>query len=508
MAQHYSSIKFTGHFFVYLLLLTGLLGYFPGKAQETAERVVMSYGVLRSLPKHFLGINSETVNPASSREMLAAFEAANMAHLRYPGGGVANYWDWGLGWIKQDLDENRLLSWMYGMQASPERFTLEHLVELNQKTGTSILFVLNMVTDDLESQIAHLKHAEALGIPIERIELGNELYLDIESYVLEVYPTVAVYAQEAGRWAAALKAAFPQVQIAVVGAARAYAPPNSRTGTWNRQLFPLLSDDIDAVAEHVYIDSGVGPRVGPNGTGWGTPAEQQAQYSALHTLEGIRQLLSRPFKAWQDFQLFSQLSEDREMWMTEFNLFDWNGPARGTWANGLLVGGFLHNFLMDERVTLATYHSLAGGPLFPAVFPHEKLWGGLTVAEISTPPYQMSASGFVLSLLGDAMNNMDTATPLIFTPNTLITVPLSVPYPALWGWSFRNSDSYSLILVNYAAEAVEVDITAAESAGLPYRQIYTDPAAYVLGYDSLMEETGTIGAQILLHPYSITMIKS
>lgn len=477
----------------------------PTPPSSSFSDLTLSLGDSRPLAPDFLGLNAETVNPAADERMLAALKGMQVSNLRYPGGGTANYWDWELGWLYQNLDENKLIWWMAGMPAQPYRFTLQDLARVHQETGVTPVFVLNMITSALDEQLKVLQQAADLGLPIARIELGNELYLDIEPYVLERYPTVEDYAADANRWAAAIKAAFPNVKVAVVGAASTGRATNPRTGGWDKALFPLLSTDIDAVTEHLYIDFGVGAPVQP-GTGWGSDAEQVAQYRAMQTPQGIQKMLSRPFLAWHEMNRFSHLPTDRQIWMTEFSIFDWNGPARGTWAHGLTTAGFLHTFLENEQVDLVCYHSLAGGPLFAAVFPSEDHWAGLSVAEIRTPAYEPTAVGRVLALFGEAMTGMDTATRLDFSPQPTVTVGL-MTHPTTFGWRFSNGAERRLILVNLSEQPYTADIAALDAPGLSYRQVYAVPWAWVTDESTLAQVEGTAGNVIILPAFSITLIR-
>jgi hypothetical protein len=470
-----------------------------------APPVTATMGSSRSLSADFLGVNGSNTDPGQQAETLAVFKQLGVDHFRYPGGGTANYWDWNIGWIDQELPEDDMIWWMMGLQASPERFTLEDLAALYKETGVAPIFVLNVVTRDLEDQLERLHHAQSLGLPIERIELGNELYLGIEKAVDELYPTVAEYALDANRWAAALKADFPDVEISVTGAAAPHAPRGRSTG-WNKTMFPLLSEDISAVSEHIYTNSALGPKIDTSGNAWGEDIFQQAQYNELQTPEGIEKMLAQPFKAWADLNRFGHLTQDRDIWMTEFNLFDWTGPARGTWANGLFVAGFIHNMLEDDRVTLATYHSFGGGPLFPTYFPSADFWDGLTVTEVEIEPFALTASGVVLSLFGEAMDDMDTATCLVFDPNTEISLPLAEPYPTLWGWQFSDGTRDRFLLVNYAAESAELDLTLLDATNRPFQQQYAPPVDYIIGVKSLTTVSGDTGDSLILMPYSITVI--
>lgn len=474
-------------------------------AGQFTEPIMFDLGESHTIPVDFLGVNSSQANPAESISMMDMFQRLNAGHIRYPGGGIANYWDWEAGRIYRHLDENKLLWWMHGMMENEQTFTLNDLAEIYHTSGSSVVFVLNMVTDDLDHQVAMLRIAENLGIPVERVELGNELYLEVEPYSVERYPTAADYAIASNQWAARLKEEFPGVQIAVVGSGRPSAPQGARMGSWNRSIIPLLSNNIDAIAEHIYIDSGVGPRVNYNGTSWGTSEEQQEQWSMYNTPQGVVTFLSRSFLAWNNFHRFSTVDDTREIWLTEFNLFDWNGPVRGTWGGGLLVAGFVHNFLVDDLVTLATYHSLGGGPLFPAFFPSENLWADANIPHPRPTLHELTATGTVISILNRGMKDMTTATELVFSP-TLTETVITTTYPTLWGWQFSNETEQRYLLANTSIEPVNIDLSTIDMPGLQMQQFSAPATEFITNRDVITHTVQKVTELLELPPYSLTLI--
>ena len=447
----------------------------PAEAASPAAPLIATLGEARPLAADWLGVNANLSyegEPWSDAGLLDAFQELGARNLRYPGGGIANYWDWEIGWVEQEMDEGLMIGWMRGMQASPHRYTLDNLAIAYDTTGATVVFVLNLITSDLDEQLDALHRAEALGIPIERVELGNEFYIDdFEPLVIEKYPTSVEYAEDANRWAAAIKADFPKAQVAVIGHASDSSRGGSRSRGWNQGMLPLLSSDIDAVTIHTYANAAVGPR--PQGGTWADGETQQRQYELLQTRAGAARMIGEPFVSWQKLQRFSFLPDElgpdnlgngkteRTIWLTEFNLFDRVGPARHSWAHGLYVAGFLHNFLRDERIEIVSYHNLIQ-TLFGAVVVYDYFDGlDLADAEPVAEPYSLTASGHALSLFARASREANSAAPLIFSPLPLIEpdgqAPFD-PYPALFGWSFsqQNSDSpsdniSSLLLINLDA---------------------------------------------------------
>ena len=80
------------------------------------------------------------------------------------------------------------------------------------------VFDLNLVTSHLSSQLAMLRRARKLGMPIRQIELGNEFYSHAP-LVDRAIPTPEAYGRKATRWIAAIKRRFPRAQVAAVDSA-------------------------------------------------------------------------------------------------------------------------------------------------------------------------------------------------------------------------------------------------------------------------------------------------
>ena len=113
------------------------------------------------------------------------------------------------------------------------------------------VFDLNMVTSTLPDQLEMLSAAKQLGMPIRRIELGNELYYRAP-LVVKAFPTAAAYGREASRWIAAIKARYPKAQIAAVGLGYPPAAGDERQASWDRAGSPHASRRGCALAFHAY----------------------------------------------------------------------------------------------------------------------------------------------------------------------------------------------------------------------------------------------------------------
>ena len=165
-------------------------------------------------PGDHAAITGPWVDPAFN----TAVAALRPGSLRYPSGTAANYWDWKNGC--EGL----------GSMAPCKKTGVSTLAKFAQTltaANASAVLVLNMLTDTLASQLQFLAAAEAAGVPVTAVELGNEFYNEEADYV-KAFPTGADYGAAASTWLKAVRAAYPSAAISVVGV------PSYRSGNKQR----------------------------------------------------------------------------------------------------------------------------------------------------------------------------------------------------------------------------------------------------------------------------------
>lgn len=475
-------------------------------------------GAPRPLAPEFLGYNGNLCRAGSWSDpvLLDVFQKLEAGHLRYPAGTIANYWDWKTGWFKEGTHPPHGLD---RVEANP--YTLADL-KIACSGGVMPVFVLNMLTSDLAYQLEMLREARRIGLPVKRVELGNEYYLEKPDYI-ERFPTAEDYVQEANRWAAAIKAEFPDVKVCAVGAA-VRPPDGPRRKTWNRIVFPRLTH-MDAVAIHVYAGSGMfinknelfeatglvettGARAQKSGI-WGSAAQQIAQFNRFNGAYGVVDMLSMPSRRWDSMNDLEALPEGFEVWITEYNLFDRVGPVRGTWAHGLFAATMTLSFLQDERVQMATFHSLYSNPMFCAIYADETAFDGyVTASKIEQPPapepYSLSSAGIALKLIGQAMTGATFAQPLLFSEAFEITSPAYGTYPGRIGWLFSDGLNRKALIINLSQTAVAVNLENLSFSSV--RQVSYDPRE-ILSEGVALPSTVTGSGQTELKPWSIAVFE-
>jgi hypothetical protein len=307
--------------------------------------------------------------------------------IRVFGGTTANYWDWRTGKL---LDLRGVPPRIRQVAREMSPIYLSDWAKLVKDANAIPVFDLNMVTSTLPDQLAMLSAAEGLGMPIRRIELGNELYYAAPR-VVRAFPTPASYGREASRWIEAIKARYPKAQIAAVGLG--YPPPadDERQLRWDRAVRRTLHGE-DALTFHAY---------------W--PASRDPSPSGRELVEA----LAAPLRLLRSLRAdgLSRLPKGVSAWVTEWNL--WHGAGyRGTWTNGLADAAYLLGLLAEPSINQEDLHPLvhsqplaalfgnpsgfhAGGPptvryaptavgeaigeLYPA------LWGGARVRRLDVP---------------------------------------------------------------------------------------------------------------------------
>lgn len=159
--------------------------------------------------------------------------------LRYPGGTVTHSWNWRKGVIET--------------RNSDKVHKIDEIKTLVDYTNAKIVFVLDILNKPLSDQIQMLKEIEKLMVPIEYIELGNELYAQEEDYI-KIFPTGKNYADRVNEWLPTLRQNFPKAKIAPLLLGRKVKESNERMYQWNRQVVDNTISKIDAYTYHIYIN--------------------------------------------------------------------------------------------------------------------------------------------------------------------------------------------------------------------------------------------------------------
>jgi hypothetical protein len=173
--------------------------------------------------------------PALSSTLVEHAKSLRPQVLRYPGGTVTHSWDWKAGSIRTRG------------QGVPH--ALGDIAVLSKATQAAFIFVVDIVNSSLDDQLQMLRKIQDLGVAIDYVELGNELYApEYESS----FPTGREYGVKATQWANAIRAQFPSAKTSAVLLGRSTQPSNARMFQWNELV--VANAATDAFTYHIYIN--------------------------------------------------------------------------------------------------------------------------------------------------------------------------------------------------------------------------------------------------------------
>lgn len=464
----------------------------------------------RSLSPNFFCTNNNAlrVTDWSDPNFVRAVNRLKPSMIRFPGGTVANYWDWHHGGLIEAFREGKD-DFFYSFSVKDSQFndgTLRNFRQGLDLTNTEPVLVLNMSTSDLESQLEMLRTAKEEGLPIKYIELGNELYIDVEDN-REIFPQPKDYAERASEWISAIKAEFPQAKIAVVGVIPSPKKPE-RLQAWNQSLIPQTLSKADAIVLHIYAGHALGKK-----------ADNRQTYPFFDPAD-TKIILGQPFVKWQrvrDYPQFQLLPSDRQIWITEYNLFEdiFYGDGKGkkpkvmgSWAHGLFAITMSLLFLEESRVEFICNHQLINNFNFGSILPKTNSFidpvTGLALAE----PYSLSASGSALSMFGNAIDGMNQATAIEFDDAHTALGHNEFEYPTLYGWKFTNQKQQNSLILNLSNRYKTIEISSLIDRNARYETIFGSPRDLIAKPGTLKQKTGRANRTMILPPYSVTKISS
>ena len=348
-------------------------------------------GPERSLPAHFLGFNGESfVLPADARLMTSNALQSKLAAIpgvivRIPGGTPSQWIDWRNGQLI-DAPGTPFAS------VSPDRpaLTLRDWAKLVKGSHSTPLWDLNVLTSSLSDQLAMLRTAHALGLPVRYVELGNELW-DPETPYVTRFPTGAAYGTAMDPWIVAIHRDFLGVSVAVSGADESDPQLDgggARYTSWNQSLLTTVRGE-NAIAIHPYW--ALPDREAPGSNVEGTLTAGQVHWDGF-----ARSLRSIPMGL--------------HVWLTEWNQAGRFAPMGSQiWAQALAVDAFALDSLADPRVTMSLVHDLVDGAKQPQDVSASNVFPLFTDGSDGSPVLGRTAIGYAYPLLVRAVTGEQTA---------------------------------------------------------------------------------------------------
>ncbi len=439
------------------------------KLSTVDTRVIDVVGFQERLKKPLYGFNGNNVRGPSwsTPELMTGIKSLPFNVIRYPGGNVANWWDWRSGWFIEDAN----LPGQY--QKIPKApITLRDLKQFVDQTNSEVVFVLNLVSDNLKSQQQMLQEAARLGIAVNYVELGNEFNLFVDKRYQKINKGLA-YGQVANKWSAAIKKLFPDVKIGIVA-----GDIPKRLPDWNTEVLTSV-DHTDALVWHVY-------------------PSMKAVVTEDNGVD-FKQLNTEIFRLFEKSGL-AQLEAGHKLWITEYNL-KWHENASNkkqlqyhvtTWGQALSTVSMTSIFTgLSTNVDMILNHNLTGFPIFAAVQSFPK------------PSFQLTPNGMGMKLWLDTASGMTELKKL-----SLFRGGLSVADYEVFGWEFCNdAGERKVFLVNLTGKPVEINLNQLYSIPFLYESFYAEKNAKVIDLTGLKQLRGkTKNGLLKLPQYSINIL--
>jgi hypothetical protein len=428
----------------YILLIQFFLVF---KFLQAQNSQISRTNLDRSIPNYGFNLNALTKTTINNSFVDSIYKM-KPALLRYPGGTISQYWDWQNGRVEEDsLWTNGTLFDNFNFTTiNAPKFDLQDLFVWKNYLEVEPVYCLNVTSRTIEDQMNMLRAAANLGLPVNYVELGNELYFPTTDFV-NAYPTPADYGQEMAVWMDSIKLEFPNVTIAVVGASEAVtslggtASP-ARVQQWNDQLLPYVGN-AKAFTFHAYY---------PVNTSASSPS--------------IVDALAAPFR-YNPLDIGygpDSVSNDFEIWYTEFNITDnaANPVIASSWVHGLQAATIFLLYLDQPQISMMLNHQIGGNAVFGALDSYS--YGDTTTNRL-TP------LGNAMRLLFKSMGGRLSATKLDFTNNPSL-IGNGATYPALIGWEFAlNQSSKNLLLMNLSGQDITLELSEVLTGTYSYEMI-------------------------------------
>ena len=425
------------------LLLAASAGVYAQEKSTDPIINILPDGAPKQLSPMAMGVNTQCRKGPSwdDKSFLDRIATLHLQNIRYPGGTIGDFWDWRTGMlIQQNMRDPKhpveIPKGSYGITKKINRYTLDDFKKaLDRSPGAQAVFMLNMLTDNLESQIEMLRYARKIGIPVRYVEFGNEYYLSYwgggsvqdnrTGYYTEIYPTAADYAKECVRWTKALRAEFPGIKVAII--AQNYdgneAPwlSHPRSQSWNHDIMEA-NTGVDAAIVHLYTDSRRAA----------SPA--QSFYFSKKRMDENAEYLSRELSGMP-------------VWFTEFNIKSSSNRYECAWIMALHTIFQICETMLIPQVEFVCYHNLTAEYQIALIF-NEKTnvpikRGGAETVEVQ--PLELSVSGYGYRFLGEAMVGSKTLQRLQFEGVPTIKVE-NTTMPLVWGYAIQSAKAEKVIL--------------------------------------------------------------
>jgi hypothetical protein len=409
----------------------------------------------KKVRKDLLGFNQEYIALTGKGTLTrAAFANAKVTDairllrpfvLRFPGGTLANFYDWQSDRIVPPVDFPALKKFV-DKQASVTAGQQDFL-QLCRQLKVNPLFVFNLYqpnTPDNFLWVQSLEEQEGL-LKVKRWELGNEMNLNpwhpSRGWVREV-KTVEEYVERARPLGKRLLEKYPNLLLAVNAESPMYLfSENPDTdfilgSTWNKRI----ANDFDyynAVSMHVYLYHQ--PR-------WNASAVERTQWLCI-----LGDILPEGLAQWH-----RRFFDNLPLWLTEFGVAGRDTVEHQTWGFGFAeLNAILQLLNKPGPVTLVLKHLLCSQGIGRVAFQFQYN------ANNKESTLNWLPSGIAFRWLTQELAHSNDIGKLTFDDMPTISGFLQYKdqnYPQIFGIALRGDTSNGIFLVNRGTTVLNISL--------------------------------------------------
>ena len=362
-------------------------------------------------------------------------------------------------------------------------FYLKDLKRIISGTNTEAIFVVNILTSDLNYQLEMLRQANNIGIPIRNVEIGVDCYIN-SSTNLKRFPSIQSYFKEAATWKSAIEKEFIKANVTVIGALpQEDSNLNRRRNVWNSIISPQLSANAVMTLRVLGGPGLFQDSYFVNETEAGTTILNKPK---LNTIDSST-VLSNAFRITnQTLEAISNLPSDKQINISEYNMYDKYNFLNGKWIQGLYAGIMTLNFLNEERINKIIY----------------------TPSPSINKNSTQSVSELAVQMITSSMSGKSNYQRLIINNNPIITDSRNnEAYFSLMGYAFSNNNRKEIILLNLSSENMNINTSMLlKNTSSLYIQYFGNPLSDKIGANGISKNKGACCSTLNLPAYSITKI--
>jgi hypothetical protein len=467
------------------------------------------------LPESY-GFNTNTVDGPSWNDIrfLNMIQGLNPGNMRYPGGTVGNYMNWRTGqfmdYDARDPNRNKVRGTSIGhvkLSQYINTYRPEEFKNAIDLTGSTPIYMVNILTDTLGSILEMLEHCKKIGLQIKYVELGNEMFFtyypggNFQNKILGDYanqhhfPTSISYAEECNKWIKAIKNKFPDVEISynvVYGKyAEEWYQESPRSNQWNKTMLNNIKG-TDRVTLHHYA----------------VLAQQKTAVDGLKfSLDSYRSC----FKFIRDSLI------GKKVWFTEYNNKGGNvnrnpetpeNPWSGRWIHGMNASLLTCMMLTEPQVELHCIHNLVSSATIALITAKDYIIPSCPENNkaVTIKAFEYTASGSTHVILGKVLNRASKVKWLAFDNNPRIPVTHG-ELDAIYGIAIDDKDGQRLMLYNFSDKYHKVSLGEFSILSVSNSYFMSSLVEPVTGFNSIMQKQDNLqSGKVLLKPFSITVV--